>query len=252
MTNFYDFMYWTPLYWGASLVFPILFSQYEIVSSHFIGLSLGLSSVALGQVVTVGYYMSYNRFNWKSENRLRSIIQYISQPEGFLLLGTYLSVYWITGYMPTSYYSYKGGIYWDHVLYQLLIQDFLQFCIHRLEHKYSILYKIFHQSHHRYTSPTLLDAFDGSIYDTMFMILIPLFITSRIVSTNVWSYMIFGTIYSNILTLIHSEVEHPWDWVFSKLGIGTPMDHRIHHRKLKQNYGHIFVYWDQICGTKSM
>jgi hypothetical protein len=47
------------------------------------------------------------------------------------------------------------------------------------------------------------------------------------VHCNVWSYMAFGTIYASWLTLIHSEIQHPWDPVFRKLGLGTASDHHV-------------------------
>lgn len=248
LSRFREFFTWTPIYWGCSLAFPLFFSQYETLANHFTGLCLGLTSVAIGQIVTVGYYTFYNRFQWTKKYR-DSIIQYAFQPEGLLVLGSYLSIYWISGSMPSSYYSPVGGIHWSHVALQLLIQDFLQYIMHRVEHIYSPLYRRLHQSHHRHIHPILLDAFDGSIGDTFFMILIPLWSTSRLVHTNVWSYMVFGTIYANMLTLIHSELDHPWDCLSHYLGIGTPQDHRIHHTKMKRNYGHIFMYWDQLGST---
>jgi lathosterol oxidase len=39
--------------------------------------------------------------------------------------------------------------------------------------------------------------------------------------------MAFGTIYASWLTLIHSEIQHPWDPVFRKLGLGTASDHHV-------------------------
>jgi sterol desaturase/sphingolipid hydroxylase (fatty acid hydroxylase superfamily) len=49
-----------------------------------------------------------------------------------------------------------------------------------LEHSFVILYQNFHTHHHRYKVPKLFDAFSGSLGDTISMILIPLWITSRI------------------------------------------------------------------------
>ena len=52
-----------------------------------------------------------------------------------------------------------------------------------------------------------------------------------------------------MLTLLHSEYEHPFDFLFRMIGIGTARDHNIHHRLQKYNYGHMFMYWDYIFGT---
>ena len=112
-----------------------------------------------------------------------------------------------------------------------------------------MIYKNTHAAHHIHTTPMLYDAFDGSVLDTGLMILLPLLITSRFVNANIWSYMTFGTIYANMLTLIHSKEDHPWDPYARTMGIGTAEDHRVHHKTFKWNYGHIFTYWDRICDT---
>mmetsp|Transcript_22601 Transcript_22601/g.39024 ORF Transcript_22601/g.39024 Transcript_22601/m.39024 type:complete len:96 (+) Transcript_22601:2-289(+) len=81
------------------------------------------------------------------------------------------------------------------------------------------------------------------------MILIPLFLTARLVNANVWSYMTFGSLYANWLCLIHSEFVMPWDGIFRSLGMGTPADHHVHHKLFKYNFGHLFMYWDKLLGT---
>lgn len=61
--------------------------------------------------------------------------------------------------------------------------------------------------------------------------------------------MAFGSLYANWLTLIHSEYALPWDGIFRLLGFGTPGDHHVHHKFFKFNYGHLFMWYDQLCGT---
>jgi sterol desaturase/sphingolipid hydroxylase (fatty acid hydroxylase superfamily) len=128
--------------------------------------------------------------------------------------------------------------------------------MHMAEHsttKFSpATYAMTHKPHHRFVNPRLFDAFNGSIGDTVCMILIPLYITANLVHCNVWSYMAFGTIYANYLTLIHSEYYNPWDSLFAYLGIGTAADHHVHHRFFFYNYGHLFTYWDRLFGTYQM
>jgi alternative squalene epoxidase len=171
-----------------------------------------------------------------------SLKEHLSQPEGFLMLGSYLSLSWMLGLMPSTYYSFSGGINWIHVLLQLLIQDAIQFLMHYGEHKIdSYFYQISHKPHHRFINPKLFDAFNGSPMDTFLMILVPLMITARIVPANVWSYMAFGTIYANWLTLIHGEYVHSWEFLFRFIGFGTAADHHVHHKLFKFNYGHLFM-----------
>ena len=122
--------------------------------------------------------------------------------------------------------------------------------MHLVEHNaHPLLYKQSHKPHHRFTNPKMFDAFNGSPTDTLLMILIPLAVTARIVPANVWSYMAFGSLYANWLTLIHSEYSHPWDKVFRVIGFGTAGDHHVHHKMFKYNFGHLFMYWDMLCGT---
>ena len=178
------------------------------------------------------------------------VATHLSQPEGFLLLGGYLCLYWLSGAMPTSYYAFEGGVQWHLVAAQLLLQDAVQYTMHRLEHEASAaFYQLSHKPHHRFTNPRIFDAFNGSAADTICMILIPLLVTSRLVRCNVWSYMAFGSLYANWLTLIHSEYPHAWDPAFRALGLGTAADHHVHHKLFRFNFGHTFLYWDWACGT---
>ena len=55
-------------------------------------------------------------------NYWEGVLTHISQPEGILLLGTYLTVTMTMGLMPATYYSFKGGIQWHYVMLQLLSQ----------------------------------------------------------------------------------------------------------------------------------
>lgn len=122
--------------------------------------------------------------------------------------------------------------------------------MHRLEHDVSpAFYKWSHKPHHRFTNPRLFDAFNGSLLDTVCMILIPLYITANLVHCNVWTYMAFGSCYANWLTLIHSEYTFPWDPYFHLLGFGTPADHHVHHAFFKFNFGHLFMWHDMLCQT---
>jgi hypothetical protein len=208
-----------------------------------LGLCLGLASVVVSQIFTVLYHwyrFSVNRLNrqdgsgdlvekefWLTVDPLpiqkgrthgyqwqEGLITHAVQVEGFVLLGGYLAVTWIFGWMPDSYYKLDGKINWWHVGLQLLIQDAVQYLLHVFEHRaHREIYKFSHKPHHRFTNPRLFDAFNGSMCDTILMILIPLLVTKTLIHANVWSYMAFGSLYSSWLTLIHSEWSHPWDKV---------------------------------------
>mmetsp|Transcript_26700 Transcript_26700/g.36856 ORF Transcript_26700/g.36856 Transcript_26700/m.36856 type:complete len:288 (+) Transcript_26700:43-906(+) len=224
-----------------------------------IGLSLGLISVIVGQLVVILYLYVWLRFGNPTPIQKAGAQQYsfsealrthVSEPGGFFLLGSYLIGTWMFNLMPESYYSFEGGVQPLYLLAQLLSQDCIQTVMHYAEHKiHPYLYKQSHKPHHRFINPRWADAYNGSVADTVCMILIPLWITANIVHCNSWTYMAFGTTYSSWLTLIHSECSHPWDPLCRKLGIGTAGDHHVHHRTFTWNYGHLFMYWDRMLGT---
>lgn len=226
-----------------------------------VGLCLGLLAVAVGQVFVLIYFY-LKRQGYLSELRCiqncgapkydwsEGIRTHLAQPEGFILLGAYLIGTWMFGLMSPSYYSFNGGIDIVHVITQLLIQDLIQTIVHWAEHKiHPVVYQLSHKPHHRFLNPRLFDAFNGSFFDTFFMILCPLFIVSKLVDANVWSYMAFGSIYANWLVLIHSEYHQDWDFIFQFIGFGTAADHHIHHKLFIFNYGHLFSFWDRLLGT---
>jgi sterol desaturase/sphingolipid hydroxylase (fatty acid hydroxylase superfamily) len=238
------------------LLLSVNLNNYLVENDFFrspLGLILGIQSVVVGHFFTLFYY--YKKNTSLNQSRLeyvfnKELIKHLTKPEGLIMLGGYLSFMWMYGFMPTSYYSFKGGINWLHVMLQLVIQDFIQYFIHLFEHRFqSRIPLLCHKLHHRFIYPKLFDAYDGSISDTFLMIIIPLFITSRVIPSNTWSYIVFGCIYANWLALIHSEYEHPWDNFFKLIGFGTPSDHHVHHKLLIYNYGHLFMYWDELFGT---
>lgn len=250
-----------------SNVFPSQWYSYdeEIDSPKPLGLTLGILAVAVGHVFLLPLFYLYRRGFLTGGTKPPPIQRsgdrpylfseglqtHLSQPEGFILLSLYLCITWMFNLMPSSYYSFEGGIQWTRVFQCLVLQDGLQYVMHRLEHCISPeFYKKSHKPHHRFTNPRLFDAFNGSMADTICMILIPLFSTANIVrDANVWTYMAFGSMYANWLVLIHSEFVFPWDGLFRRVGFGTPGDHHVHHKVFKYNYGHLFMWFDYLGGT---
>mmetsp|Transcript_13976 Transcript_13976/g.25622 ORF Transcript_13976/g.25622 Transcript_13976/m.25622 type:complete len:313 (+) Transcript_13976:233-1171(+) len=258
----------TSAFWVSTLAVPLVLTTTELgsqflqnidtspTSNH--GLYLGLGTVTFSQFVVILYH-SLNlsqkspKYIQQSTHEpysfLSAVLKHLTNLEGFVLLTTYLSLYWTSQKMPTSYYTYSPSIPWPSVFLSLLTTDFLQYLLHRFEHVLPSIYKKTHKPHHVYKSPNLFNAFSGSTGDTVLMILVPLFLTSRLIDMNVWGYMCFGSLYSTFLTVIHSEVEHCWDEVFKAWGFGTPEMHHYHHRFFDGNYGHLFMYWDWIGKT---
>lgn len=256
------------VYWTSSLAVPLICinctklcintisTSTSTSTSNHVGLALGVGSILCGQMATIVYdwvvYPSRLR-------RLEATLRHFFQVEGTILLSLYLWSTWHYRLLPESYYSCTThlqslpGVYVEisivDVFLQLLVQDFYQYIAHRLEHMIPYVYRKTHHIHHLHIRPSLFDAFHGTCFDTIVMILIPLYCTAHTVHTDVFSYMTFGTIYANWLVLIHAEYDHMWDPLCRLIGFGTPRDHRIHHKQFKQNFGHIFMYWDWIFGT---
>lgn len=257
-------------------IFPASWYEYEFSSEEWpcpLGLVLGIVAVAIGQVLTILYFylhrhghMLYKYITFQSIPKspppiqvkgapkyefFEGLLTHLSQPEGFILLTTYLSSTWMFRLMPPPYYSFEGSIQYKNLALCLILQDGIQYTMHRLEHSVSAeFYKRSHKPHHKFTNPRFFDAFNGSATDTICMILIPLYLTSLLLpNCNVWTYMAFGSVYANWLTLIHCEFPLPWDKTFRKLGLGTPGDHHVHHKFFKYNYGHTFMWFDRVCGS---
>lgn len=249
-------------------IFPEAWYSYNsaIDSPKPLGLTLGILAVGVGQfwVCVFFYFFKYGYLSVNGKEPIsiqkkgarpysfyEGLGTHLAQPEGFGLLASYLTLTWMLNLMPQSYYSFEGGIQWKETFLCLVCQDAIQYLMHYLEHIVSAeFYKLSHKPHHRFTNPRLFDAFNGSPTDTICMILIPLISTAHIVRTcNVWTYMAFGSSYACWLTLIHSEYVFPWDPIFRRLGFGTPADHHVHHAVFKYNYGHLFMWFDQIGGT---
>lgn len=251
-----------------SEIFPAQWYEYDPITDKGLpkplGLSLGLLAVAIGQLLVLCVFFCF-KFGYFSFGReplsiqtkgarpydfIEGVLTHLAQPEGFILLGSYLAGTWMFKLMPASYYSFEGGIEWSKAFICIVVQDGIQYVMHRLEHSVSpSFYQYSHKPHHKFTNPRLFDAFNGSVLDTVCMILIPLYATANLVHCNVWTYMAFGSSYANWLTLIHSEYTFPWDQLFHVVGFGTPADHHVHHAFFKYNYGHLFMWFDMIGST---
>ena len=59
-------------------------------------------------------------------------------------------------------------------------------------------------------------------------------------------YAAFGSAYSSLLTLQHSDAPHLLERsaAWSALRLCTSRHHLEHHKKCTKNFGHIFTIWD--------
>jgi len=222
------------------------------------GLSYGLAMVLVVQVGLLFYYIFMRWRKWPHVQKDpppfttlgTDLWDHISAPESFFLVYGYLIFVWMLRLMPDSYYDLEASFYLPNLLLQFLVADFWIYVAHRIEHYFPSYYVPSHKPHHRFLNPKLYNAFNGSVMDTITLILVPLFLTHQCCrSVHCWDFIAFGSLYAAQLSLIHCEFPQPWDHLFQKLGIATTADHHVHHSKFIWNYGHFFVYWDVLCGT---
>jgi len=232
---------------------------------EWFGLFCGLASVAVAQIGLVTYQFIRRKTSpiaeWSIEEKIQTkdtlyergffndVIYHLSNPGAFILMLPYLCLTWMLCLMPDSYYEYDPSVNWWNVLLQLLVVDLFTFTFHVAEHSVPAFYKSSHKPHHRFTNPHLFNAFDGSLLDTIALILFPLFTTAQLLHVNNWDYVAFGTVYSTHFMMIHSEYRHFLDPVLRNLFVNVCEDHHVHHAVFNSNFSHFFTIFDRLAGT---
>ena len=225
------------------------------------GLACGLAFTGVGQVVVIAYHATRHFWGWFARGahqpkKLKPlsffwlVVGHFSKPSAFALMGAYLTVTFLLGWMPRSYYDVEARVNWLHVLLQVVAVDMFTVINHIAEHVLPALYVPSHKAHHRFIAPVLFNAFDGTNADTTLLILLPLFCTMRLLPmVHCWSYIAFGVTFSTHLCLIHSEWPHPWEPIGDALAVYSSRDHQAHHKFFNVNYAHFFKTWDRLAGT---
>ena len=157
----------------------------------------------------------------------------------------------------TRLYSnpYQYGLWYLGLSYGvvLVFHDAYFYFTHRLFH-HPLLFRWFHQGHHRsrYPTPWTSFAFDPleAIAQSLFLVgivfLIPLhFITliAVLVTMTVWAVV-------NHLGIDRLPLSFPHNWL-GRWFIG-PAHHSIHHLKYTVHYGLYFTFWDKLFGTQDI
>ena len=229
------------------------------MNSLLVNLTIGIGGVLLFQCLSILYIVLTTT---KEIPEWASIRLHFTNPSGAPLVLLYVSLYYLSGWMHSSYYENyepRGTLYpsakaVESVMAQLFLVDLFMFLVHKLNHMKLLggrFYSVSHAPHHKHKTPRIFDAFDGSAVDTTTMIIFPLIITSRIVHASPLEYAAFGSLYSTMLLLLHSSSPHPLErtrvWKICMLGTST--DHQKHHKKTNTNFGHIFRIWDMAMRT---
>ncbi len=102
-----------------------------------VGLSLGLLSVAVGQVAVVAYH--WVRRTWCAPTRIQNELRpyefseglrtHAAQPEGFVLLGAYLIGTWMFRCLPDSCGAVNQPKYLFYFIYFIYIMIYFNFIL---------------------------------------------------------------------------------------------------------------------------
>merc|ERR1712054_165251 len=88
-----------------------------------LGLVHGFLAVFIGQMSVIIYHWMHlnGKFGFKprpiqlsysKENFWTGLKSHISNPEGFLMLASYLTITWMLRLLPKSYYDHEDGVNW--------------------------------------------------------------------------------------------------------------------------------------------
>lgn len=137
-----------------------------------------------------------------------------------------------------------------------LIFDLLHYVTHRLAHtKY--IYKYIHKTHHKYESDTnILASFHQDPMDLIITNLIPMYITSKIITFSSVQFFIFLFYKTFIEVAGHSgKISNSSSfvqcvWLPKLINIELKsIDHYYHYSKNNCNYAKRFSVWDKMFGT---
>ena len=138
-----------------------------------------------------------------------------------------------------------GVIYW---LACFLIQDFLYYVHHCVDHKSRVFWAV-HATHHNSEFFNLTTGFRSPVFQPLYRYVF--FVPMAIAGFHPLHIMFAYTVNQVWGTLVHTKK-------INKLGIleyfmVTPSHHRVHHasnvKYLDKNMGMVFIIWDKIFGT---
>jgi sterol desaturase/sphingolipid hydroxylase (fatty acid hydroxylase superfamily) len=170
----------------------------------------------------------------------------------FATIAILLASDWIGPYTKIyKHISDKGIPYFLlSIVLSIFIHDTYFYWTHRLMH-HPKLFKVFHLVHHKSTNPSPWAAFSfhpleaiveaGVIFVIVF--LIPIHIYALAI------FLVFMTVY-NVYGHLGYELYPAWvgKSTIAKY-MNTSVNHNMHHKLFKQNYGLYFRFWDMLMGT---
>lgn len=138
---------------------------------------------------------------------------------------------------------------WAHLVLYLILADFMAYWQHRLMHRIPTLWKV-HEFHHSAEEFNTLTVFREHPIDKALNFL-AMAVPAVILGIPTAEFTVFVTIYGIIGYVKHSNI--PWHGWVGKWVIQSPVDHHIHHSKVREhhdtNFANNFAIWDHIFGT---
>jgi len=149
-------------------------------------------------------------------------------------------------------FSDIGVLYYiGSIIVMMILHDTWFYWVHRLMH-HPILYKTFHETHHKSINPSPFSSFSMDWTEMLvefgifpiIVLIIPMHITA-------FSIFVFIAFMFNIIGHLGFEII-PKKVLATKIGslINSGTKHNIHHSKFNYNYSYYFTFWDKIMHTE--
>lgn len=162
--------------------------------------------------------------------------------------GIWLFIYWLqNGYTKnyTEINEYGIPYFILSILLMIIIHDSYSYWIHRLMHR-KFLFKYTHLLHHKFKNPSPWCAFAFHPCESILTLgIIP--IVMFLIPWHNLALIILITIIILYDTFIHLGYNIKKFKLFKWQN--TPLDHDVHHRNSKYNFGLYFTFWDRLMGT---
>lgn len=145
---------------------------------------------------------------------------------------------------------YPRWYYWLSIFMMVCIHDTYFYWTHRLMH-HPKLYKLFHLKHHQSTNPSPWAAYSFSFLESVVGACVLFFIVFSFPfhKSALIVFIVLGFV-NNVYGHLGYEI-YPKGFNKHWFGkwINTSVNHNVHHRYNKGNYGFYFTFWDRVMGT---
>ncbi|HLY25414.1 MAG TPA: sterol desaturase family protein [Aggregatilineales bacterium] len=134
----------------------------------------------------------------------------------------------------------------------LFAMDFAMYVLHRVAH-YPLIFRIVHETHHRYENPRPLTLFVLNPLETVSFGVLWLVVVT-VYTSSVYGIVIYLTLNLAFGLMGHLGVE-PFPGIWPRLPlvrlISTSTFHAEHHQDKGHNFGFYTLIWDRLFGTLS-